>query len=181
MTDTLTVLNNIRQVHGKLLECKEQILNKQKKSEIERLIQELKLLEDSLLVKSPFMASVTSTSTPSLSSFRVFADNNNLSSPEDISRAASQQFSGNMIEKAKQDAIQRQVEKDRAKSEIQADYLLPQIRERLRLAGRSLTNRDLQVEIHRFVAAQSAIENSQVDTVSRLIFERILRDEGRLG
>jgi len=187
MTDTLTVLKNIRLVQSNLVNCKEQILNKTKKAEIERLIQELRLLEDSLLVKSPLISmALTSNnnnnSAPAtLSSFRVYADNNKLQTPYDISQAAKQQFTGNMVQTATLDVQQRQMDEYKARIESLAAALLPDLRNKF--YGSYPSKQELQIEVQRFVAAQpsSVVPSNQVDVLSRMLFERLLQDAQRLG
>jgi len=186
MTDTLTVLKNIRQVQGNLVACKDQILNKTKKAEIERIIQELRLLEDSLLVKSPFMSMALSNTnnnpTPAtLSSFRVYADNNKLQTPFDISQAAKQQLPSNMVQTAVLDVQQRQTDEYKARIESLAAALLPDLRQKF--YGGYPNRQDLIVEVQRFVAAQpsSVVPSNQVDILTRLLYERLLQDAQRMG
>ena len=186
MTDTLRVLNNIRQVHSNLIACKDQILNKTKKAEIERIIQELRLLEDSLLVKSPFMTMAlrnynSSPAPATLSSFRVYADSHKLQTPYEISQAAKQQLPSNMVQAATLDVQQRQVDEYKARIESQAAALLPELRNKF--YGSYPNKQELQMEVQRFVASQpsTVVPSNQVDILSRILYERLLQDAQRLG
>ena len=182
MTDTLTVLKNIRQVNQKLEQCSELILNKQKKAEMEKLRQELRLLEDSLLVKDPlntvaFLHSQKPSftpSVPSINSFRVFADQHKLLNPNEIQRYASEQFPKAMVPEAVKSVINMNQARNQAEIEAQAAFILADIRPSL--YGRNFTPQELAVEVKRYISGQPTITTANVDAVSNIVTTHLLRE-----
>jgi hypothetical protein len=182
MTDLLATVKHVRNVIQKLSECKDAISNKQKKAEIERLILELRLHEDSLLVKDPLTNSLSRLSVrdtvapPSLPSqplnmnqFRIYAEQQKLNSFPEIKQAALKQGL-NPLE-ATNSVLKMQQSRRRAEVEALAANMLPDIRSRL--YGRNFSARELQAEVKRIVQASNVVNTDLVDSVTELILQQI--------
>jgi len=186
MTDTLKTIKQVREVVQKLTECRDFVINKQKKSELDRLIQELRLLEDSLLVKNPLTSiglqaptlgnggmPSASRHAPSINQFRVMADQQGLNTLPKIQAAAT--LHGVNSQQASTSVMQMQQSRQRAEVEAWAANLLPDIRSKL--YGRNMTPTEAQTEIKRMVQS-SGIETSLVDSVANVVTAQILREAG---
>jgi len=182
MTDILKTLKNVRDTIQKLTECRDYVINKQKKAEMDRLITELRLLEDSLLVKNP-LTSIKLTSSfapdlkpsmPDLNQFRVYAEQRNLTSFPEIKQAALQQ--GLNPNDAVASVMQMQQARTRAEIEALSANLLPDIRGRL--YGRNFSVDEVQKEVKRIVQSNNVVPTHLVDAVTEMITRQLLRESG---
>jgi hypothetical protein len=182
MTDLLKTVKNVRDVIQKLTECRDYVINKQKKSEMDRLITELRLLEDSLLVKNP-LTSIKLTSAfapepnlkvPNIGQFRIFAEQKNLTSFPEIKQAAIQQ--GLNSNEAVASVMQMQQSRTRAEIEALVANMLPDIR--AKLYGRNFSIAEIQTEVKRIVSGSNIVPTNLVEPVSTMIVQQLLREAG---
>ena len=182
MADSLQTIKHVREVIQKLTECRDFIRNKQKKNELDHLIQQLRLREDSLLVKSPLsvistvspLPPTTIPEVPSMSQFRVFAQQRGLNTASRIQHAAVEK--GVNPYQATQSVMNMQSSRQRAEVEALAANLLGDIRSKL--YGRNFTAQELQVEVMRLVAGSSVVPTNLVDSVTKVITAQLLRESG---
>jgi hypothetical protein len=183
MADSLKTVKHVREVIQKLTECRDFIRNKQKKAEMDRLIQELRLREDSLLVKSPLsdigtIAPLPPTyipEVPNLNQFRVFAQQRGLDTTSRIREAAVAK--GVNPDHASQSVTDMQASRQRAEVEAFAAHLLGDVRSKL--GGRSGTAPDIQAEVMRVVAGFPSVPTALVQPVTNVITAQLLRESGR--
>ena len=182
MTDTLSVLQNIRHVIGRLSNCRELVVNKQKKAEFEKVIQELRVLEDSLLVKNPLLATSASRRStfepPSLQSFKVYTENNRLNDLPSIEKAAYAQYPSYMAPSAIAEATQMKEMERQAKIDAQINQLTSEASQDA-FINRPLSPDELFGEVKRFVAGKHPIvATTDAEKVAFGITQQILRNRG---
>lgn len=185
MTDVTIVIQEIRKVSQALNECSNFIENKAKKEEYERLIQELRALENSLLVTSssqllPLNPNSRYTRDLGLRNFNVYADNNKLTDVQSIRQAAYQQLPQTMYaNQAVNNVINNLTFKEDA--EIQAISLGIIDDVKMELAGRNLTKDDLSIYVKRFVAGlpkirQTNASDNKITAIAQIVTDRIWRE-----
>lgn len=195
--ETLKTIKNVRDVVSTLNECREFVINKQKRAEIERLIQELQLLEESLLAKNPmvlsglggiatnvagFASQIQTTPASSIGSaqtlqqFRVFADlqKNTLMSIPAMEQAAAQR---GLNPQAAVSSVQKMQENEaRIQAEAIASHMMPEIRSMV--YGQQVTESALIELVKRKVQGNLTIPANLVDYVTLLIVQQLKLESG---
>lgn len=183
--DTLKTIKEVREVTEKLIQCRDFIINKQKKSEYDNIIQELRLLEDALLAKNPLNSlTMSSDGLPSgglslnsgpplgMNDFRVMVDQRGLTDMPSIQMMANQ----NGINPQLATTAVQNMQQSRQRAEVEAltSHLIPDIR--ARLYNRHLSANQIQVEVTRFVQAEPTVPTELVTPVSQMITQSLIRE-----
>lgn len=185
--ETLRTVKNVRDVVAMLNECREFVVNKQKRAEIERLSQELQLLEESLLAKNPLaLAGLGSISPPSqtatigsaqtLQQFRVFADQqkSTLMSIPSLEQAALQRGLNPQVAVS---SVQKMQENEaRVQAEAIAAHILPEIRSLV--YGQKVTEAQLIEMVRRKVQGNLTIPANLVDYITLLLVQQLKLESG---
>lgn len=188
MTDTIKTLKQVRDVIQNLTECRGFVIDKQKKKELDQLLRELRILEDSLLVKDPLTSlqlginvpipntpsmglPAASRHAPSINQFRVFADQQNLTSIPRIREAARSR--GIDPREAVESVTYMNQSRQRAEIQAWASNLFPDIR--AKLFGRHVTPSEAKLEVSRLVQA-SNIESRLVEPVTHIITQQLVNE-----
>jgi len=178
MSESLTRLQQIRTTADQLRECQKAIVNPAKKREIEKLLQELRVLEEALLVRAPlpqltaFAPVRAAPALPSISNFRVFADQNKLYQLDQIQQRAVEQFPTHMVPQAVQSVVAMNQAKDRSLIEAQAAHMSNEIR--AQLYGKQLSSPvQLRQEVHRIVSNEPAVQTSNIDLITDLVTKNL--------
>ncbi len=184
--ETLRTVKNVRDVVARLNECREFVVNKQKRAEIERLSQELQLLEESLLAKNPLaLAGLGSISPPSqttigsaqtLQQFRVFADQqkSTLMSIPSLEQSALQRGLNPQV--AVSSVQQMQENEARVQAEAIAAHILPEIRSLV--YGQKVTEAQLVEMVRRKVQGNLTIPANLVDYITLLLVQQLKLESG---
>ena len=177
--ETFQTIKNVRQTVDSLNACKEYVVNKQKKMEIERLVQELRLLEESLLVKNPMNFSVAASSPSTvvpLQQFRVLADTQKLTlnSIPALTEAAKERGLDPNV--AVSSVIQMKENEKRIEAEALAAHMLPDIRSNL--YGQNVSETELVQYVRRVVTGNLTVPPDSVEYVVMVIVQQLKREAG---
>ncbi len=173
MNESLARLQQIRTTADQLIECQKAIVNPLKKREIEQLLQELRVLEEGLLVRSPLpqitaFSPPVSITPPSINNFRVNADQNKWYNVDQIQQRAVEQFPAHMVPQAVQSVVSMNQAKDRALIEAQAAQMTNEIR--AQLYGKPLnTPEQLWQEVHRIVSTEPLVLTPNIKPITDLV------------
>lgn len=175
--ETFQMVQNIRSTVQSLNECREFIVNKEKRLEIDKLISELTMNEELLLAKNPLLLSglgpistVPKIGSANMQQFRVFIDQHTgpLSQlnieQEAVYRGLNAQSALSSVTTMKQQEFE-------IRSQALANHFLPFIRDKV--YGKEVTESSLLRFIQQFVNNNMQIEPQYKQRVSILIFEQL--------
>lgn len=175
MTDTSQLLQQVQVVRQQLLQCRQEILNTQKKTEIDRLREELRTMEDALIVRTPLPAlgplSGRRGGFPDLNGFRALSDGRGMQTPAQLRQYAGSVLPASMIGPAVNAALQNQAATTRAQIEQYVNQLMRLVRATVTVADKPNQIRD---QIRLIVQAQPALSRELRPQVENLLFERFL-------
>jgi len=185
--ETLKTVKHVRETVASLNECRDFVINKQKRGEIERLILELQMLEESLLAKNPLLmsglgpapSSSTATvigSAQTLQQFRVFVDQQKgslLSLPalqqEAINRGLNPQAAVSSVQQMQQQEL-------RIQAEAIASHMIGEIRSVV--YGQTVDEKQLVEMVKRKVQGNLTVPAPLVDPVTSLIVQQLKIESG---
>lgn len=185
--EALKTIKHVRETVASLNECRDFVINKQKRAEIERLILELQMLEESLLAKNPLLLSGLGTTAPSaatvpigsaqtLQQFKVFVDqqkNSLLSVPalqqEAVNRGLNPQAAVSSVQKMQEQEM-------RIQAEAIASHMLPEIRSVV--YGQQVTERQLVELVQRKVQGNLTVPAALVNPVTQLVVQQLKFESG---
>lgn len=187
--ETLKTLKLVRDTVTSLNECRDFVINKQKRAEIERLLLELQMLEESLLAKNPLlMAGVGAAASPSgatliqstqtLQQFKVYVDQQKgqrLSWPmlqqEAVTRGLNPQQAVSGVQQMQQHEL-------RVQAEALANHMLSDVRSVV--YGQEMTERQLLEVVKRKVQGNLTVPAALVDPVTVLIVQQLKLESGQV-
>ncbi len=187
--ETLKTVKHVRDTISSLNECRDFVINKQKRAEIERLVLELQMLEESLLAKNPLLlsglgplasssGSALIGSAQTLQQFKVYVDQQKgslLSLPTLQQEAANR---GLDPQQAVNSVQQMQQQEQRIQAEAMASHMLPEVRSAV--YGQQVTERQLIELVKRKVQGNLTVPASLVDPVTVLIVQQLKLESGQV-
>lgn len=167
-------LEQVRYLASQLQQCHDTIINPTEKTKIAKLLTELRSVEDQMLVNVPFPRNsvfAPAPTPPSLSNFRVFADQNGLTQLPDIQQKAASMFPPSLVGPAVQSVMTMNDAKDRARIEAQAAHISRMSRQKLR--GQTLTDSQLREEVLRDVYSEPGVVTKDVQPIADLVVQQL--------
>jgi hypothetical protein len=168
--ETLKTLNYVRETINSLNACKEFVVNKQKRAEIERLLVELQMLDESLVAKNPLSTlSTLSTSTDALQQMRVAMDQRKgmvLSLPAIQNEAIARGLDPNT---ATQSIRTMQQQEHMIQSRAFAENIAQDIS--AQLYGRKMSKQELTEYVQRVVTGNLQVPRELVNTVTSMVVD----------